>query len=99
MLDNLTTFFQFPLLNHVGVSLHTIDSKGFGETVGNQRIGVQTGERDELPTVWKRMVKRGLCALIHVYLHETKLGQLPDVFFHVLVVQSRGSPIERGRQV
>jgi hypothetical protein len=51
MLDNLTAFFQFPLLDHVGVSLHAIDSKGFGETVRNQSVGVQTGQRDELPTV------------------------------------------------
>lgn len=80
VLDNFATFLQFPLLHHVGVSLHAVDGKGLGETVGDQCVGMQTGQSDELPD-------------------ETKLGQLPDVFLHVLVVQSGCSPVKRGRQV
>lgn len=49
MLDNFAAFLEFPLLNHVGVGLHAIDSESLGEPVRDQGVGMQTGQSDELP--------------------------------------------------
>jgi hypothetical protein len=56
MLDDFTSLLQFLLLDLSGVSLHTINGEGFGESVGNEGVGMETRECDELPSVRRNRI-------------------------------------------
>ena len=49
--DDINFAFDFRFLNKFSIGTHALLSKCFGELIGDQSRGMQTGKRNELPAV------------------------------------------------